>query len=1789
MVASAAAPVQAPASTTSSTSAFGQGSPFGQQPSMSAFGQTQTVPAFSQPSSSQPSVFGQPQQTSTFSDQSQQTSAFGSQSSSQSVFGQPSGFGQQSSAPTFGQSSFGTPASVSTFGQPSAFGQSSFTQPSTTSSAFSAFASNNPSPFGAGFGSPTPNANKAPPSSSTPDESMSDSTPSFGGLSLGGDDGSSSKPKSSFGGIFGSSATSSDQNASESTSNGSVIKPASGFGAFGASGGAFGNKTVEQPSAFSGGAFSAKPTTQSAFGDGSNTNSTQPSSGFGQPSFGKPAFGQSSFGQPGFGQTGFGTKAPPTPASNTGGFSAFAGSPSVFGGSTPKSNTTSNTSGGFASFATGTSAFGATSSSQSPFSGNASPKPDTTAPPAGGTFASFASTGPSVFGKPASTQEAASSSHSPFAGNGSSKPETITPPTGGAFASFASTGPSVFGKPAPTQEAKSAFSPAPESKSSSNSGSAAATPSQGSVFASPPPQPVASPSASSPPSTPPAKSPPAQTPTPSSASFFKPDSGFGGFGVAISKDSPFLKATQNKTPPVSAFALSGATSPPAPSTSSSTPTFGSTSKIGSGSTTPTFGTPSKPGFGSAPGPTFGSTSKLGFGFGMSSSPAATPSTPPEKPSEAATNAFSAFSGSASPFSKLGAGKSFGDLFKDNKKETSEGKKEDEEKDKKTPEAEKEQKEIKKEDEDEEVTKEKAQSSSDATEVKEEGSPKAKTPSVTEPEESAAPVPSKQAGDREKTPVPVFSPPPKDEASKGKDKVEPPLTPPPEDEGFGKLATQPSSESVSSQASSFVNVSREDADSSEEPADSEEEAEAEDEYDEHGEDSDGSFLSEHSDFEEEEEEETDRTGSPSPDQIPLPPSRSRSNTPQQEGPSIKVTSEQSPAASDVSSEDDESDSSRLSTIREESTTPPGSPTKSQDVSAPVVASPAPVSQASLSLGGTRPSTRPTRSSPLASTPLSLSGEEEEDEQLTPKRAPLEIKPVQHKPRPASPRPPFGILPTKTTTVEDSEDSKTPSTKRPKTPPLLSSFMATSTTPELSSTPPSLFGGKPAPLLSTPLTNLSSTPASTSSAPSNSGNSFGVKPFGSPSIPPAPVNTTGDASSSGVFIMPRGASPVPAGSTPSASTPNSFFKQPFAPSPSAFGKPGAPLSAPSILPAAMPPTPTISPATIGSPLMSAGGLSGEQQPKLPNFNPPPGKPVPGMNSNLFGSPAAAPSASPAPLMLGRPGMEAPTTPKPKPASPGIAGMPGVPIGFGTPGNSISLQQYQEGMQQECVLLCITIAKELDDLRQLAERAAAKREALGKSASGSRRKEDLGDASKWGLADMAQFGQVLVTFQKDVEEINKKRETLQTALEDLHKGMIKANTRREEVARFNKAQADNEFSKMLKLRTLGPEHQENQTQLRRSIRAVDTRVSQLEDRLKAYKKRLSEINSGKPAFRAPTLDVINRTYRNIDIAIQKQMDDVDYLSKRVAKLDLSPASSSSPRASPKPNGRFRSPGPSAQNGTLSKRPWNITPDVAVTTAAALNAERSAHKLKTVLLAARTEPLLNEKAKEAKAPPVAFNMGGTPATHMAGGSVGAGGGGIQFNTPLHLGANYQPPEMDWNNFPEDRFQVTTPVAAERRGGGHKREHGVIHLKKSPNQSTLLDGPSPSPGGFESPSAPTGKLALPSSPPPPKFDWGPLPNTPPKADQKGKGKAPDVKPGLLGSPSPSTGGGGGSGGGGLSLPSGFVGFSSFRPKSTAPATPPGNTGNVPSPFGGGIFGKPPPADSKPSDLSGSWVADGFK
>jgi len=143
-------------------------------------------------------------------------------------------------------------------------------------------------------------------------------------------------------------------------------------------------------------------------------------------------------------------------------------------------------------------------------------------------------------------------------------------------------------------------------------------------------------------------------------------------------------------------------------------------------------------------------------------------------------------------------------------------------------------------------------------------------------------------------------------------------------------------------------------------------------------------------------------------------------------------------------------------------------------------------------------------------------------------------------------------------------------------------------------------------------------------------------------------------------------------------------------------------------------------------------------------------------------------------------------------------------------------------------------LIQLRQHAERTRATREELSKASGFSHHKDTLTDPIHWTLGDIKTWGQVLKTLQDDIEQLHENRMTISQSLRELESSVLRgklsryfdsseiavdvdltAGTKKEEIARFNKAKTDPEFAKMLKVRTLGPEHLETQSQLRRDIR--------------------------------------------------------------------------------------------------------------------------------------------------------------------------------------------------------------------------------------------------------------------------------------------------------------------------------------------------------------------------------------
>ncbi|KAH8117765.1 hypothetical protein DFH11DRAFT_857205 [Phellopilus nigrolimitatus] len=305
--------------------------------------------------------------------------------------------------------------------------------------------------------------------------------------------------------------------------------------------------------------------------------------------------------------------------------------------------------------------------------------------------------------------------------------------------------------------------------------------------------------------------------------------------------------------------------------------------------------------------------------------------------------------------------------------------------------------------------------------------------------------------------------------------------------------------------------------------------------------------------------------------------------------------------------------------------------------------------------------------------------------------------------------------------------------------------------------------------------------------------------------------------------------------------------------------------------------------------------------------------------------------------------------------------------SPGQQIPLQTtFESSMQRECQTLYMTMLDEFEQLQKTSQAAVNMRLTFGRPSRTALTREDLGDKTKWAFGDLDAFGKLIKGLEKDVLAAYELQNEFIPIMREVESNLLKTETRKEEIVRFSKANADPEFARMLKARTLGPDASETQSQLRKQIRVINDRVEQLEAHLKASKKKLEEHRKGRPGMKPPSLDTINRTYRNIDLAIEMQTQQIATLTSRVAKLSMdtidsalhnstAPARSKRFTDENSFSSRIDSVNDDSKKGGFKRQ---VTPSIAASTAAALNAERSAMRLKNALSKARKVPLLNTQA---------------------------------------------------------------------------------------------------------------------------------------------------------------------------------------------------------------------------------------
>lgn len=151
------------------------------------------------------------------------------------------------------------------------------------------------------------------------------------------------------------------------------------------------------------------------------------------------------------------------------------------------------------------------------------------------------------------------------------------------------------------------------------------------------------------------------------------------------------------------------------------------------------------------------------------------------------------------------------------------------------------------------------------------------------------------------------------------------------------------------------------------------------------------------------------------------------------------------------------------------------------------------------------------------------------------------------------------------------------------------------------------------------------------------------------------------------------------------------------------------------------------------------------------------------------------------------------------------------------------------------------------------------------------------------------------------------------------------------------DPAFGRTLRVAKLGPEQAEAQTRIRRQRQAALDQLNALEAQIARLREHVLQATYGRTSFKAPTLDAIHRSVRNMSALVRERHQQLDSLAARLEALRRST-----------PSARAESTPPPASTP-------RVPDDRAIAAASsALNAELAGQRLRTALLAARSRPLL-------------------------------------------------------------------------------------------------------------------------------------------------------------------------------------------------------------------------------------------
>ncbi|KAG8830152.1 hypothetical protein FRC17_005344 [Serendipita sp. 399] len=195
------------------------------------------------------------------------------------------------------------------------------------------------------------------------------------------------------------------------------------------------------------------------------------------------------------------------------------------------------------------------------------------------------------------------------------------------------------------------------------------------------------------------------------------------------------------------------------------------------------------------------------------------------------------------------------------------------------------------------------------------------------------------------------------------------------------------------------------------------------------------------------------------------------------------------------------------------------------------------------------------------------------------------------------------------------------------------------------------------------------------------------------------------------------------------------------------------------------------------------------------------------------------------------------------------------------------------------------------------------------------------------------------------------LQQSISDIQSSALLTEARREEASRYFKARQNPEFfEKIIKPRGLGPEHAENQLKLRKGFQLESSRVKELEEAILKLKHKVDSFKAGKQTVQAPSLDTIQKSFKNMEYYLSGVTDQVVQLTARIDSLPPKMAVASRPQLKL-----------SASNHQISlSRTSSIGPDSIATTVEVFAAEIRMTKLRDLIAQSRTMAPINESSNK-------------------------------------------------------------------------------------------------------------------------------------------------------------------------------------------------------------------------------------